>query len=123
MCNTMRKKIAVVDDDSELLETLEIILDGEGYDVDAIGSKIKLKAIEDIKPDLLIIDVWFGDEPFGIQLAKSVKSDDSLDETTLLLVSSDPRIREYARQTKADYYLEKPFSIEELLRKIDYALH
>ena len=51
-------KILVVDDETAILETLEILFRGEGYEVAVADSGPKaLAALEDEKPDLVLTEV------------------------------------------------------------------
>lgn len=118
MLRIVKKKILVVDDDNELLEALKVILTNEGYEVVASDCKIELPDIIKINPDLLILDVWFGNEPYGVQFAHSIKKNTLLKPLALMLMSSDPKVRVYAHQTNVDSFLEKPFSIDELLERV-----
>src|SRR5687767_12201089 len=54
----MTKKILVVDDDMNIRRLLEVVLRGDGYEVELAPTGIEaLKRIQNAPPDLVILDV------------------------------------------------------------------
>ena len=54
----MQNKILLVDDDPLGIDTLESILDGEGYEITSANSgEIALKKADELLPDLILLDV------------------------------------------------------------------
>jgi two-component system, OmpR family, response regulator ChvI len=110
--------IAVVDDESDLRETIIFALDKEGYSTK--GYRNGLEAWLDIKtrlPDLILLDVKMP-EMDGLELCRKLRS---LSETLpiLFLSSRDEEIdRILGLEMGADDYLCKPFSLRELMVKI-----
>lgn len=112
------QKIVLVDDDDQFVGMLTQILTDEGYEVESFEAVKFTQMYQQIKPDVLVIDVWFGDETDGLRLSQALANHRELYNIPLLLVSSDPQIEQYAQQVKASDYLQKPFDIDQMLSKI-----
>jgi DNA-binding response OmpR family regulator len=54
------KKVIVVDDDVEVLSILDYILSAKGYEVVTSTCPEILLNLNELKPDLIILDVWLG---------------------------------------------------------------
>jgi len=70
----MTARILVVNDTQEILELFRMLLEEEGYDVILAGFPIQvINEIEQIKPDLIILDLVFGEEKTGMQMLQMLK--------------------------------------------------
>ena len=70
----MTARILVVNDTQEILELFRMLLEEEGYDVILAGFPIQvIDEIEQIKPDLIILDLVFGEEKTGMQMLQMLK--------------------------------------------------
>jgi DNA-binding NtrC family response regulator len=110
--------VVIVDDDSAFLSTISQILTDEGYVVRSFESIKFTEAYQNLKPDVLLVDVWFGDEKDGLRLSQALANHRQLHKVPLVLISSDNQVVQYAQQVKAADYLIKPFAISEMLSKI-----
>jgi DNA-binding response OmpR family regulator len=55
------KKILVVDDDDDVVETIQLILEIGGYDVEPLNdAEMIFERIDEFKPDLILLDVVLG---------------------------------------------------------------
>lgn len=69
-----RQRVLVVDDEPEVLALLRAILERGGYHVVAVTQKAQaLQAIEHELFDLVLSDLYLGDEDLGIQIAEAVR--------------------------------------------------
>lgn len=67
-------KILIVDDDPDMVEASRIVLEKEGYSVaSARNFDEGLKAFEETKPDLLILDVMMEEPDDGLRFARQVR--------------------------------------------------
>ena len=114
--------VVIVDDDPLFLESIAQILQEEGYIVQSFKSVKFTKEYQDVNPDVLLVDVWFGDNDDGLKLSQALANHKNLHDVPLILISSDNRVIQYAQEVKADDYLIKPFAINEMLMKIDQHL-
>lgn len=118
------KKIMVVEDDPDILESIEITLSKAGYQVTAVlESKKVLKHLESFTPDLIIMDVMMP-PPDGFELCRLIKADERTKSVPIVLLSARTRQAEVEMgfQSGADRYLAKPFMNEELIKTIELLL-
>lgn len=114
------KKILVVDDDKEVLETIEIILEIGGYDVEPLSdASLVFKRISDFEPDLILLDVVLG-KIDGRVICSQIKSHDDAKKIPILMMSGLYDLKEVEEMECApDDFMQKPFKMDVLLEKID----
>lgn len=119
-------RILVINDTQELLEMFRLLLEGEGYDVVLSGMPIlKVKEVEDIHPDLIILDLIFGDQRTGWQILQMLRMQRSTAHIPVIVCTAALReVQEQegylvAHDVRVVY---KPFDIDELLGSIQQAL-
>jgi DNA-binding NtrC family response regulator len=108
-------KILVVDDEIAILETLEILFRGEGYEVTVADSGPKaLAALEDEKPDLVLTDIRMPGAG-GLDVLTAARQVDA--EMPVILMTAQASLQSAVRAVNegAYYYLQKPFANDELL--------
>ena len=68
----MKKKVLIVDDEKDICFLISEILKDENYlTTNSNNSENAIKKFHDIKPDLIILDVWLdGSELDGLNLLK-----------------------------------------------------
>lgn len=113
------KKILVVDDDIEVLETIQLILEIGGFKVSALNDGDEVfKRIETFKPDLLLLDISLGHID-GRILCEQLKSMEKTSQIPILLISGlyDPKDFTTLNYGQDDF-LSKPFQMDVLLKKI-----
>src|SRR5258708_39352097 len=72
--NSMAARILVVNDKQEILELFRTLLEEEGNEVILAGFPIQqISEIEQIKPDLIILDFVFVDQKTGWQMLQMLK--------------------------------------------------
>ncbi len=117
------RKILVVDDDIEILETIELILELGGFEVSALldGEEV-FNAIETFKPDLILLDISLGHID-GRILCEQLKSLESTSKIPILLISGLYKQEEFTTLNYGqDDFLSKPFQMDVLLQKISKIL-
>lgn len=111
------KRILIVDDASDILEMLGDVLEAEGYAVQKALSGEEAIAYAETHPDLILLDVTMP-EPDGLSVCRTIRS--FVDCPILFLtarISEQDKIRGF--QAGGDDYILKPFSIDELLARVD----
>lgn len=69
----MTKKILVIDDDPDLVLAVRMPLESAGYKVFSAGTQAEgLAAVDEVKPDLIILDVMMDTHTAGFQLAQKL---------------------------------------------------
>ena len=119
-----RKKIVVVEDDSEIRDYVTSIL-SEDYDVTGcINGKEGLSVILKNMPDLVISDVMMP-EMDGHALCSKLKSNSTTNHIPVILLTAKSREEDQLEglETGADAYMVKPFNTEILRRTISNLIH
>ena len=110
----MKKKIVVIEDNHDILELIGFILENEDYEVLASLDPEPLKSLEDINPNLILLDENLGASR-GHKLCMEIKGNPGTSHLPVILISAVNDLPEIARRCKADNYISKPFLIEDLL--------
>ena len=84
------EKILLIDDDVELTETLSELLKSEGYEVNSIDNLgNSKKEIARYKPDLVILDVMFPENPAGgFDTARKIREDGETSKLPVILLTA-----------------------------------
>jgi DNA-binding response OmpR family regulator len=114
----MNKKILIVEDDPAIVDSMQMLLEMEGYEVIAITNANKMHTIKDIFPDVILLDIWMSGQD-GRDTAKYLKRHDDTKTIPIIMVSASKDIEKSAKEAGADDYLAKPFEMEELLSKVN----
>lgn len=117
----MRKKnILAVDDEPNILMSIEFILEMEGYEVHtARDGEEALEVAERVRPDLILLDVNMPRKD-GYEVCRILREDEELAGTKVIMLTAKGQILEKKKglEVGADEYVTKPFSAEDLLQKI-----
>jgi DNA-binding response OmpR family regulator len=118
--NTMatQSKILLLDDNRDLLQIVQIILKGQGYET-VLASSIEEaeKKIRIYQPALIMMDVYVGDQN-GCDLCKQVKHEADMVDTRIILMSGDENCSTLADYAGADDFMTKPFDYNDLLERV-----
>ncbi len=117
----MKKKILVVDDEDDILNFLELVLTEKGYDVvTASGGQEALTRAQLERPDLVLLDIMMP-QMDGWEVLKLLRVDEETAEIPVAMLSArtEARDRVQGLQEGAIDYICKPFSLSELLGKIE----
>jgi DNA-binding NtrC family response regulator len=110
-----RPKILVVDDETAILDTLRILLRREGFEVfTAAGGPTGIESIKDVRPDVVITDVRMPGAG-GLEVLSAVRDHNAAVPVILMTAQASLQTAVRAVNEGAYYYLQKPFSNEELL--------
>ena len=111
-------RILLVEDDSQLGESLEAALRLEQYAVDWLRSGEPVRATLSATPyDLLILDLGLPGVP-GMQVLRQLRSDKHLLPVLLLTARNTLADKVDGLDSGADDYLTKPFEIDELFARV-----
>ena len=116
--------ILIVDDDPDVLYTVEAILKKEGYDVEkANGGSEALEHLKTSTPELILLDVMMPDID-GWGVLKEIRNDERLKDIPIIMITSrtGQKHRDRANKIGVNVYLGKPFGEEELLNNIQSLL-
>ena len=120
----MPATILIVEDETDLSELMRYNLEAEGFRV--VGAESGDEAVERIRdgvPDLILLD-WMLPGLSGIELCRRWRSRDETMRTPIIMITArgeeEERVRGLA--TGADDYVVKPFSMPELVARIQALL-
>ena len=114
------KKILVVDDDDDVLETIQLILEIGGYDVEPLNdAQLIFDRISDFKPDLVLLDVVLG-KIDGRVICSQIKGHNETKRIPILMMSGLYDLKEIqSMECAPDDFMQKPFKMDVLLEKIE----
>jgi phosphate regulon transcriptional regulator PhoB len=116
----MPKKVAIVEDEAELATLIEYNLTRHGYQAQILGgAKDTLKALEQAKPDLVLLDVMLP-EVDGFELCRQIRQSALLKRIPVIFLTarSDEVDRVLGLEIGGDDYMTKPFSPRELIARV-----
>ncbi|HPJ68738.1 MAG TPA: sigma-54 dependent transcriptional regulator [Desulfobacteraceae bacterium] len=118
----MARTILIVDDEESILQSLEGIFSDEGFEViNATSGSQALEKIEEVMPDLVLLDIWMPGMD-GIEVLVKIKDD--YPNLQVVMMSGHGNIETAVKATKLGAYdfIEKPLSLEKLLLSVNNAL-
>jgi len=116
-------KILVVDDESDIRETLREVLGDEGYEVEVAANAAEARAARAREePDLVLLDIWMPDTD-GISLLREWSDAHQL-RFPVVMLSGHGTVETAVEATRlgAFDFVEKPLSLAKLLRTVEKAL-
>ncbi len=114
----MIKKIYVVDDDEGILDGFQVMLESEGYHVEISQNADMLVNLPKNKiPDLIILDILLSGQD-GRDICTQLKNNPNMKRIPIIMVSAHPNAEKSVQNCGADEFLNKPFEIDDLLKKI-----
>lgn len=114
-------KILIVEDDQEIIENLTLLLQDEGYDTSAVGTRESaLKKLQSENIDLVLLDITLPDGN-GYSLCTAIKRQTNAPVIFLTALADESSIIT-GFDLGADDYVTKPFKPMELICRIRNAL-
>jgi DNA-binding response OmpR family regulator len=118
--------ILCIEDEREMIELFKIILGRRGYRVSgALGGEEGLQRAEEIKPDLILLDLMMPDVD-GWEVLQRMKADEKLQNIPVIIVTA--KSQEIDRVlalhvAQVNDYVTKPFGPQELVDSVDRVLN
>lgn len=112
------EKILVVDDDTDIRETLVQILEFEGFQVTcASNGEEAMARLKTLKPNLILLDLMM---PVmnGLEFRLAQKAKPELAEIPVIILSADGNVQQKAAAADVQVYLKKPIELDLLLDAI-----
>jgi DNA-binding response OmpR family regulator len=116
----MTKRILIVDDEPNIVTSLEFVMERAGFEVTAAADGQKaLELAASFRPDLVLLDVMLRVKS-GYEVCQQLKSDPASRDIKIVMLSAKGRDVEVAKglELGADAYVTKPFSTRELVAKV-----
>lgn len=112
------QKILLLDDNRDLLQIVQIILKGQGYDT-VLASSIAeaVLKIRIHKPVLILMDVCLSDED-GYTFCSQLKSDPDTGAIRVIMMSGEDCNQGLISFSHADDFMQKPFDYNDLVGRV-----
>lgn len=127
----MSKKILLVDDDVDFVESNRDLLEAQGYTVIAAhdgDSGLELAKRE--RPDLMLLDVMMAHDTEGFEISRKIPENPELKNMKVIMVTGVRREKDLAYSFEpdetwlpVDKILEKPVPPEKLLEEVKRELN
>ncbi|WP_196888028.1 LytR/AlgR family response regulator transcription factor [Aureivirga sp. CE67] len=117
--------VLIIEDSEEQAQKLKTVLKKNKYNVIGIANNLQhaLKLFYELSVDIVVIDVYLGENPDGITFAETISIvPNSIKPFVFLTSSKDRSIFERAKLTKPFSFLLKPFNELEVLYALEMAL-
>lgn len=112
-------KVLIIDDDIDALKILQKILTRENYEVEVLSQwHDAFTLVNTFKPQVILLDILLSGID-GRHISKQLKSNEQTRNIPIILITANPDIAKNIGTSGADDFLEKPFTKEELISKIE----
>jgi DNA-binding response OmpR family regulator len=120
---TKAKRILLVDDDAEIIETMRYTLETKGYEIlVARDGNQGLAMAEREDPDLVILDMMMPKRSGFLVLEKLRRTRPVPLRIIMITANEGSRHKAYAEMLGVDDYIRKPFAMDRLLASVDRLL-
>ena len=114
----MARTVLIVDDEKNIVDILKFNLIKEGYTtVEAYDGREALAVFEEIKPDLVLLDLML---PYinGFDVCRQIRETDILTPIIMLTAREEETDKVMGLEIGADDYITKPFSVREVTARV-----
>jgi CheY-like chemotaxis protein len=121
--NAAGKRVLLVDDDTEIVDSMRTVLESRGYDVIvARDGNQGLVMAEQENPDLVVLDMMMPKRSGFLVLEKLRRSRPVPMRVIMITANEGSRHKAYAEMLGVDDYIRKPFAMDRLLESVDRLL-
>lgn len=120
----MSRRILIVDDEPNIVISLEYLMKREGYETAVAGDgEAALASLAERAPDLVILDVMLP-KLNGFEVCRQIRADPRWRGVRVLMLTARGRDTEVAKGlgVGADAYVTKPFSTKDLVALVKHLL-
>ncbi|MCB0211286.1 MAG: response regulator [Anaerolineae bacterium] len=120
----MSKKVLIVDDEANIVISLEFLMQQAGYQVEiARNGEDALTMVAKFKPDLVLLDVMMP-KVNGFDVCQKIRDNAELQDTKVIMLTAKGRDVEVAKGMAlgANSYVIKPFSTKQLVLEVQRVL-
>ncbi len=115
------KKILIVDDEQDIVESLKFVLEAEEYECyTAFNGEDGLKSAKEIIPDLIILDIMMP-KMNGYKISRLLKFDSKYKDIPIIMLTarSQEEDKLIGEETGANEYITKPFDLDAVVEKVN----
>lgn len=118
----MLGRVMIFDDDTDLIEVCSIVLKSKNYVV--YGFHKCSDILEEVRlfsPHVILMDNWIPGSG-GVKATQRIKNDILFKSIPVIFFSANDRVQELAAEAGAEFYLQKPFELDELENAVSRAM-
>jgi len=116
------QRVLIFDDDTDILELCTIILTSKGFEVIVKATcENVVQTVVQIRPDVILMDNWLPDIG-GVEATQRLKESEKTGNIPVIFFSANNQTEAFSQKAGADYYIQKPFDINDLVETISTAL-
>ena len=122
---TRRPVVLIVEDQKDIRSLIHTTLEFEDFDLHEADNGVDgLRLAQNLRPDIVLLDVMMPGELDGYQVCRKIKADRTLSMTRIVLLTARGQQTDIdeGRRAGADHYLVKPFSPLALIDEIEALL-
>jgi DNA-binding response OmpR family regulator len=114
--------ILVIDDNQDILLMLKTMLTIKGYGV-SVKDNIKglESSIKELKPDVILMDMLLSGAD-GREVCKELRKNAAFAHIPIVMISAHSHVKEECIEAGANYFMEKPFDMNNLIKIVEEAL-
>lgn len=117
------RRILIVDDDPDIIESVRYALEGKGHQVlIARDGNQGLAMAERESPDLIILDMMMPKRSGFLVMEKLRRSSGDAHKIIMITANEGNRHKAYAEMLGVNDYLRKPFNMDQLLESVSRIL-
>jgi DNA-binding response OmpR family regulator len=117
------RRILLVDDDPEIVESMKAVLESRGHTIlVARDGNQGLAMAEKDAPDLVVLDMMMPKRSGFLVLEKLRRSNPTPVRVIMITANEGSRHKAYAEMLGVDDYIRKPFAMDRLLESVDRLL-
>ena len=116
----MKKRVAVFDDDEDILFIAQHILEQAGWEVKTFTNVDNiLEKVAEAQPDVILMDNWI---PLngGISATREIKGS-QFSGIPVVYFTANNNVKALSMQAGADFWIAKPFELDELVGVVELA--
>ena len=121
----MIKKILIVDDEPNIVMTLEYTFKKQDFEVFiARDGSEALQILETVIPDVVLLDIMMPNID-GYQTLKFIKKNKTLEHTKVIFLTAKNKTSDFekGKELGVDKYITKPFSIKNIVSEVNELLN
>jgi len=115
--------VLVIDDNEDILSMLQAMLQHQGYKTSILDRTFELiQKIGNLQPDIILMDKLLSGSD-GCEFCRQLKADPVLAKIPVIMISAHPQAAIECIEAGADFFIEKPFEMDHLLKTLSGALN
>lgn len=112
------KKLLIIENDTDTLEIVSILLENNGFTVVQSPKKKSAKEVAEINPDIIVLDYLLGDG-YGSEICLELKNSPLTRNIPVIIFSASHNLEKVIEECRADAFIAKPFDLDDFLDMVN----